>query len=773
MGTIAFYLLFTPMALAFQCMVPEQCTENQNNLVKIIQTVEKENYQGAMRELLSNKVDKQLAFYEALGGNCTSKGLPRESCFKKNEIFDQMVLQYCHITSQNSFKAKLQKVGASAKKLRCQRNSAIIIHRLCQMQDVKPIFTPQFVEVSQDCADSNISKVITLGQQKLSSKELLEKAQIFNCRNFDPLKANEIYQRFLLKYPMFEPVKPLTDYMNEDDVFNAQFVPSTELEDVFNKDTELKATRIRDYFKQKLIPKFGQVYSRVCSMGEHDLAKLRPLATELLSMKGTTHLVAQDCELNNENRFIKDLVNPVKLAGDACAGLSLPFMWSLPGQLAGSICGGTSVAGSSALWFDDHELAHLAEDGRGVLKNDTLSTANFELTRQVDDHLKDMAMEASSASMGGFFRFFKKTPKAKAALIEVIQEGRKEIPDTIPVKQSEVKEAIEKLIAKEKIPSPVPTLTVATKPIPKVNVRSLDLYKKTLYKTQRLSILSGPQKNQLIKRLESAQDEAQIIKIDELVAYIKENEAYFVTKGKELLKDKIPELVELKEARVKLDALEIERIEALKKIEAANKEARRLEVAKRAQSYTPETTFSRKQTPAETQDFKELHVEFAKIRPSKKDKLKQIEELKAWKPTDLAQKLEKEAALALYEKFPDNWAYANRKYFDYELSPRADPRGKIQFERIRYETDIELNCCIVEVTKTKPEYLGQSKYDQLRRYLNKEGRFDFINPDKKKVILYAPYVPERPDWLDKDVVLVRTLKELEAAVGSATKSKVP
>ncbi len=57
--------------------------------------------------------------------------------------------------------------------------------------------------------------------------------------------------------------------------------------------------------------------------------------------------------------------------------------------------------------------------------------------------------------------------------------------------------------------------------------------------------------------------------------------------------------------------------------------------------------------------------------------------------------------------------------------------------KVEYETDIETRCCIIEVTRGSDT---KEKAEQLKRFVNKTGEYDFINPstNPRMVLMVAP-----------------------------------
>ncbi|MGE0614217.1 MAG: hypothetical protein AB7P04_01135 [Bacteriovoracia bacterium] len=88
---------------------------------------------------------------------------------------------------------------------------------------------------------------------------------------------------------------------------------------------------------------------------------------------------------------------------------------------------------------------------------------------------------------------------------------------------------------------------------------------------------------------------------------------------------------------------------------------------------------------------------------------------------------------------------------------------------LQFEIDIELKCCIVEVTTMRGMILDKQdpggrfigKRRQLRRYLNADGNSEFLNPEKKQVVLFAPemYGAEVPNAEALGVKVFRNKEE--------------
>jgi hypothetical protein len=194
--------------------------------------------------------------------------------------------------------------------------------------------------------------------------------------------------------------------------------------------------------------------------------------------------------------------------------------------------------------------------------------------------------------------------------------------------------------------------------------------------------------------------------------------------------------------------------------------------------YDPETIITDPPSHAELTELRQVYRNVALERPGRKAKLKQVQELKdklrdvQLRKSSPATQLELSVALELYDRFPDNWAYANRRYTDPNPSHVMTIDSKVV--RSRYESDIELNCCIVEVSNVDdPLVLKEKKENQLTRFANADALhpYDFINPDGKTVILFIPQIQVKPDWLPPGVRVARTRKGLAALVEKAIEAR--
>lgn len=119
---------------------------------------------------------------------------------------------------------------------------------------------------------------------------------------------------------------------------------------------------------------------------------------------------------------------------------------------------------------------------------------------------------------------------------------------------------------------------------------------------------------------------------------------------------------------------------------------------------------------------------------------------------------------------PHPWEYLDERFLGSDLRKFTNDGMHV---RQFFELDIELQCCIVEVTygHTFEEILAKKK-NQLRRMVNKNGRTNFINPDGKKVILYAPNMREDVKMIEElDVIVSRSKNDLIRKIRSIIKAK--
>lgn len=89
-----------------------------------------------------------------------------------------------------------------------------------------------------------------------------------------------------------------------------------------------------------------------------------------------------------------------------------------------------------------------------------------------------------------------------------------------------------------------------------------------------------------------------------------------------------------------------------------------------------------------------------------------------------------------------------------------------------YELDVELQCCIIEVSFSNNfDGVVRKKTRQLSRMVNADGRTYFINPDGKKVILYTPNIPnDGRNLTDLGVTTTRTMGQLKNEIRRAMRS---
>jgi len=587
------------------------------------------SYKQSLRDLLLEKVDHQLAFYQALNGECQEEvATPYNSCIKNHETINSTRRALCSKVWDVGFRENLEKVINKAHTLRCIRNSRIVVHRFCASPNVRPILTPKFFQFAKDCPNTTGGKLLeglNPGQQALYGHELLRNA---TCADSEKkvVSANSKYQELLLQYPMFEGTDELSDSLDDSDVFNAQFVKASTFELSGRTDEHME--------------KFPRLYKKICDASEATLASFRPLAKELFGYVYGSY----DTRINAKDELINNAVGSVKLASDRCLLATMPFITTGYGGLASLLCGALSTSASSILYLNNKNSSSMVFNGRGVFKDDVLTSSMLSLPDQMNGYVTDLAMEGATFGLASVAKAAKTVPSVRKSYLEVF--GHTDVKDLM-----------------------------------------------------------------------------------------KANEELFRTH---------PQLV--------------------------MKSASEMEYEIFLRKYKPKL-FSKGPVPADViAESKRIHRDVTLLKPSESEKLDMIAEIRGTKAKDYAHQIEKDAALALYESYPKNWQSSGRKYVDYEFTATykkgANPGEKViaGHDRRIYETDVELDCCIVEVTVTGSEKLRDSKFDQIKRYLNEDGRWDFINPDNKKVIIFTPNVPARPDWLKPNVIFTNNILDLKRAV---------
>lgn len=151
---------------------------------------------------------------------------------------------------------------------------------------------------------------------------------------------------------------------------------------------------------------------------------------------------------------------------------------------------------------------------------------------------------------------------------------------------------------------------------------------------------------------------------------------------------------------------------------------------------------------------------------TRKDILKELQK----RPLAAAERLELETNLHLIDRFPQYWNDSSK------IIPHPFPWKKFIDEKqvvrqLSYEIDVEMSCCIIEITNHfDAQTLIKKKRAQLARFLNIDGQYDYINPYNKKVILYAPSLKEDIKELERQgVIVVRDQAQLDQVITNYSK----
>jgi len=352
---------------------------------------------------------------------------------------------YCQRMQQSERQAQVnslhQRWAQQSKRLRCQRNAAIVRAHLCQNLDQAILVTPSMQEFTRSCGQGPEANAITqmdavpfsprqlsvLSRQNarlqsqasqtqavtLDSAHYIAAAGVHCSGGMTVKQANATYQQFVLNVTALRPPQASSEYIREDDLYSL-LVAQPAFEAALLSASEAQLTSVvRDHYQHLATTEFAPQVAAVCSpdFNDRQLIRYTPLVNEVMSSGiGPIYNGIPGClRLADQRR--QEFRQGVNSFAMGCVVTSAPVSLFLPPVAwASAACGGIMTLNNAETYLHENDWADLTHSLESNLGAQVISSDDLDRADDIDGLLTQIAIDASTTAVAGLISVARSSP---------------------------------------------------------------------------------------------------------------------------------------------------------------------------------------------------------------------------------------------------------------------------------------------------------------------------------------------------------------------------